>query len=41
VVGLSLDKPVIVGAHSATRTLQDGMKIALDCAQGAVKKLAE
>ena len=41
VVGLSLDKPVIVGAHSATRILQDGMKIALDCAQGVVKKLAE
>ncbi len=41
VVGLSLDLPVIVGAHAATRVLQDGMKIALDCAQGAVKKLAE
>ena len=41
VVGLSLEKPVIVGAFGATRTLQDGMKIALDCAQGAVKKLAE
>ena len=34
VVGLSLEKPVIVGAFGATRTLQDGMKIALDCAQG-------
>ena len=41
VVGLSLEKPVIVGAFGATRTLQDGMKIALDCAQGAVKTLAE
>ena len=41
VVGLSLEKPVIVGAHAATRVLQDGMKIALDCAQGVVKKLAE
>ena len=41
VVGLSLEKPVIVGAQSATRVLQDGMKIALDCTQGVVKKLVE
>ena len=34
VVGLSLNKAVIVGAIGATRTLQDGMKVSMDCRQG-------
>ena len=41
VVGLTLGKPVIVGAVGATRTLQDGMKISMDCRSGAVQALTE
>ena len=41
VVGLSLNKAVIVGAIGATRTLQDGMKVSIDCRQGSVQSLAE
>lgn len=41
VVGLSLNKPVIVGAIGATRVLHDGMKVSLDCRQGAVQSLVE
>ena len=41
VVGLSLGKPVIVGAIGATRTLHDGMKVSMDCRQGAVQSLVE
>ena len=41
VVGLSLQKAVIVGATGATRTLQDGMKVSMDCRQGSVQSLAE
>ena len=41
VVGLSLNKPVIVGAIGATRTLHDGMKVSMDCRQGAVQSLVE
>lgn len=41
VVGLSLNKAVIVGAIGATRTLQDGMKVSMDCRQGSVQSLAE
>lgn len=39
VVGISLDKPVIVGAIGATRTLQDGMLVSMDCRQGTVQSL--
>ena len=41
VVGLSLGKPVIVGAIGATRALHDGMKVSMDCRQGAVQSLVE
>ena len=41
VVGLSLNKAVIVGAIGATRTLHDGMKVSMDCRQGSVQSLAE
>ncbi|MCF0123284.1 MAG: pyruvate kinase [Ruminiclostridium sp.] len=41
VVGLSLEKPVIVGAIGATKHLRDGMKVSLDCRQGAVQSLVE
>ena len=41
VVGPSLNKPVIVGAIGATRTLHDGMKVSMDCRQGAVQSLVE
>ncbi len=30
-VGLTLDKPVIVGAVDATRRLQDGIRVSVDC----------
>lgn len=41
VVGLSLNKAVIVGATGATRLLHDGMKVSMDCRQGSVQSLAE
>ncbi len=41
VVGLSLNKAVIVGAIGATRLLHDGMKVSMDCRQGSVQSLAE
>ena len=40
-VGVSLNKAVIVGAIGATRTLHDGMKVSMDCRQGSVQSLAE
>ncbi len=39
VVGLSLNKPVIVGAIGATRTLKDGMEVSMDCRNGSVQSL--
>ena len=39
VVGLSLGKPVIVGAIGATRTLRDGMEVSMDCRNGSVQSL--
>lgn len=39
VVGLSLGKPVIVGAIGATRTLRDGMQVSMDCKNGSVQSL--
>ena len=41
VVGMSLEKPVIVGAVGATRKLVDGMKVSMDCRHGIVQRWAE
>ncbi len=41
VVGMSLEKPVIVGAVGATRKLFDGMKVSMDCRHGIVQRWAE
>lgn len=41
IVGLTLGKPVIIGATHATRTLKDGMKISMDCARGVVQAMSE
>ena len=40
-VGLTLDKPVIVGATGATQRLQDGMMVSVDCARGVVQTLPQ
>ncbi|WP_409967860.1 pyruvate kinase [Bengtsoniella intestinalis] len=37
-VGLTLDKPVLVGAASATRLLKDGMAVTVDCTRGLVQE---
>ena len=39
VVGLSLGLPVIVGAIGATRILEDGMEVSMDCKNGSVQSL--
>lgn len=36
IVGLTLDKPVIIGATNATKNLHDGMKISVDAGHGVV-----
>ena len=41
IVGLTLDKAVIVGATNATRTLKDGMTISMDCVRGVVQAMAK
>ena len=41
IVGLTLDKAVIVGASNATRTLKDGMMISMDCSRGIVQAMPE
>ena len=41
IVGLTLDKAVIIGATNATRTLQDGMLISMDCSRGVVQAMAK
>ena len=41
IVGLTLDKAVIVGATNATRTLKDGMMISMDCTRGIVQAMSE
>lgn len=38
-VGLTLEKPVIVGANGATHLLTDGMLVSVDCAHGTVQRL--
>ena len=40
IVGLTLNKAVIVGATNATRTLKDGMVISMDCIRGTVQLMA-
>lgn len=40
-IGLTLDIPVIVGASGATRHLQDGMVVSVDCARGMVSSLPQ
>ena len=40
-VGLTLDKPVIVGAADATRRLKDGTRVSVDCVRGVVQTLPE
>ena len=40
-VGLTLDKPVIVGATDATRRLQDGVMVSVDCARGVMQTLPQ
>ncbi len=36
IVGLALDKPVIVGAENATQILKSGTTVTLDAARGIV-----
>lgn len=40
-IGLTLDIPVIVGASGATRHLQGGMMVSVDCARGMVSSLPQ
>lgn len=40
-VGLTLEKPVIVGATGAVSTLTDGMLVSVDCARGTVQQLPQ
>ena len=40
-VGLTLDKPVIVGAANATRRLQDGTMVSVDCVRGVVQTMPQ
>lgn len=41
IVGLTLDKPVIVGATGATRRLASGTKVAVDAQRGIVRAIPE
>ncbi|MEF9865271.1 MAG: pyruvate kinase [Oscillospiraceae bacterium] len=41
IVGLTLGKPVIVGALSATRVLHDGMKVSVDAERGLVNAMPQ
>lgn len=40
-VGLTLDKPAIIGAADATRRLTDGTLVSVDCARGVVQTLPQ
>lgn len=40
IVGLTLEKPVIIGAHNAVQRLQDGIQVSVDCARGIVQTLS-
>jgi len=39
IVGLTLDKPVIIGAAGAVKTLRDGMRVTVDAGHGVVHLL--
>ncbi|MDR0222081.1 MAG: pyruvate kinase [Oscillospiraceae bacterium] len=39
IVGLTLDKPVIVGAIAATKTLADGLHVSVDAERGVVHQI--
>ncbi len=41
IVGLTLGKPVIVGALGATRKLEDGMHISVDAERGVVRAMPD
>ena len=41
IVGLTLEKPVIVGATGATHILKDGVKVAVDAERGIVRMMPE
>lgn len=40
-VGLTLEKPVIVGANGVTHILTDGMLVSVDCSHGTVQRLPQ
>ena len=40
-IGLTLDKPVIIGAVHAGSRLEDGMMVSVDCARGMVQTLPQ
>ena len=40
-VGLTLEKPVIVGASGATSILKDGVLVSVDCSRGIVQRLPQ
>ena len=39
IVGLAMDKPVIVGAAGAVQRLTDGTMVTVDCARGLVRAM--
>ena len=39
IVGLTLDKAVIVGAFNALRVLKDGENISMDCEHGLIRAM--
>lgn len=41
IVGLTLEKPVIIGAHNAVQRLQDGIQVLVDCTKGIVQTISE
>ena len=41
IVGLTLEKPVIVGAIGATRRLKDGAKVVVDAERGLIRAMPE
>ena len=40
-VGLLLSKPALVGAGDATRRLEDGVRVSVDCARGVVQTMPQ
>ncbi len=39
IVGLTLDIPVVIGAHGATRKLTDGLNVSVDSSRGIVRNM--